>query len=618
LDRTAPREVRSRGLRRLGTLWLCVALLTLVAAVGSGDSAKAASGCQTSDGSGYDVTICFRSPHDDARLTGRERVATSVSVSGSSPGVQLVEFRLGARYLLTDYTAPYKFTFPTQKFMDQSGSLRAVAEMHDGFWTDAAEISVSLHNGNRVRPRNHGSFRPTKGTRPRKGRRFVLAAVGDGADGGPNAAAVTSLIAGWKPNLFLYLGDVYEKGRISEFMNWYAPSRFFGRFHDRTDPAIGNHEYENGLAPGYFDYWDNVPHYYSVNAGHWHLISLDSTSEFDQIDPGTRQYEWLVRDLTRSRSRCTLAYFHHPFLSIGPQGDNPEMSALWSLLAAGGVDVVVTGHDHSYERWEPLGGDGQPARHGITQFVVGSGGHGIQAFVDSDSRFVTGQDESPRAYGALRMKLGRRDARFRFENITHHVLDAGHIRCQPGTRPSFEDRFETGALHRWDRHRGLIVQRHEKHRGRWAVRAATTGRRAFALTRVRPSTQGLAYRVWFRTRRVGTSAYLLKLRTAEGQPLLGIAMTPSRRLVLHDFVTGDAAKSRARFSARRWHSLTVRLDTAGAAVGTKLDGKRLRALSGHWSFEQHRIGRLQLGDNRAGRSFNVAFDDVSAEALLQG
>src|SRR5207247_787903 len=131
-------------------------------------------------------------------------------------------------------------------------------------------------------------------------------------------------------------------------------------------PTIGNHEYENDVAPGYFDYWDNVPHYYSVDAGDWHLISLDSTSQYDQFRPGTDQYDWLAHDLSVDQAPCTLVYFHHPFLSVGPQGNRPEMQSIWSLLAEGGVDVVLTGHDHCYQRWRPLGGDDQPARNGMT------------------------------------------------------------------------------------------------------------------------------------------------------------------------------------------------------------------------------------------------------------
>ena len=150
-----------------------------------------------------------------------------------------------------------------------------------------------------------------------------VAAVGDGASGVQNAKQVTDLIPGWSPNLVLYLGDVYEKGTATEFYNWYGTSStFYGRFRAITNPTIGNHEYENNQAPGYFDYWDNVPNYYSFNAGGWHFISLNANSQVKQ-NVGSPQYEWLKQDLSASTANCTIVYFHQPVYSDGPEGDTP-------------------------------------------------------------------------------------------------------------------------------------------------------------------------------------------------------------------------------------------------------------------------------------------------------
>jgi hypothetical protein len=424
------------------------------------------------------------------------------------------------------------------------------------------------------------------------------------------------MIEDWEPNLFLYLGDVYEKGTISEFANWYDPSGSFGHFRDITDPAIGNHEYEGGVAPGYFDYWDNVPHYYSVDAGGWHVISLDSTSEYEQWTPGTDQYDWLARDLTLDPAPCTLVYFHHPFLSVGPQGSRPQMQPLWALLAAGGVDVVLTGHDHSYQRWRPLGGDDQPARDGMTQFVVGTGGHGIQAFVSSDPRFVTGADASPDAYGALRMELGLTGATYTFENIAHDIVDAGSITCQTGTRPGFADGFESGDLTRWTSNIGMVVEGNDVHRRSWAAQATSSGLPAFALARLKPPTGAVSYRVWFKPVQLDTSAFLVKLRRDTGGALLGIGLTRSMHLTLRDFATGGSARAPAKLHPDAWHALWVRLDTDAGSVRVRLDGYRAPALSGRWSFHGETVGRLQLGDNRSGRSFSVDFDDVVVRSVL--
>ncbi|MEA2580380.1 MAG: large repetitive protein [Actinomycetota bacterium] len=77
----------------------------------------------------------------------------------------------------------------------------------------------------------------------------------------------------------------------------------------------GNHEYETGSPAAYFSYWHHPAHFYSVDAGGWHLISLDSTTDYLQDQPGTEQYDWLANDLATSTSDCTLVFFHHPTFS---------------------------------------------------------------------------------------------------------------------------------------------------------------------------------------------------------------------------------------------------------------------------------------------------------------
>ena len=80
-------------------------------------------------------------------------------------------------------------------------------------------------------------------------------------------------------------------------------------------------------------------------------------------------------DLAANPSKCTIAYWHHPLFSSGQNGDNPGMRAFWRILYAAGVDVVVVGHDHLYERFAPQDPDGRfdPVR-GIRQFIAGTGG----------------------------------------------------------------------------------------------------------------------------------------------------------------------------------------------------------------------------------------------------
>ena len=378
----------------------------------------------------YTVTVCITNPVEGAMVGGSTSVAATVSVTGANPGVQKLLFYLGNEYLLTDYASPYTFVLPTTKFMDGPRLLQVEARMRDGFTSARAAVNLTFNNGITQPPVNTNTYTISTGSTPQPGRPFILAAAGDGASGEPKAGEVTDLIASWDPNMFLYLGDVYDDGTATEFLNWYGTgTNFYSRFNAITNPTVGNHEYTGFEAPGYFDYWNNVPHYYSFNVSGWHIINLDSTSQYNQTTPGTSQYDWLVQDLNANTAACTMVYFHHPVFNIGPEGDATRMNQIWSLLAEHGVDVALTGHDHDYQRWYPLNGSGALDPNGITQFVVGTGGHGIQEFIKSDNRVAAGFDTPPSAFGALRMELNADGSAYQFVNIQGLVLDSGSIKC---------------------------------------------------------------------------------------------------------------------------------------------------------------------------------------------
>ena len=293
---------------------------------------------------------------------------------------------------------------------------------------------MSLTFSNATTPPPQPAFTPAAPPAPPAGQSFIMAAVGDGASGEANAKLVSQMIDSWNPNLFLYLGDVYEKGTYTEFYNWYGTSTVdYGLFRDVTNPAIGNHEYENGVAPGYFEYWNNPPNYYSYNAGGWHFIALNSTGEFNQTSTSSAQYKWLQNDLNTNTATCTIAYFHHPVLSAGPQGDTTRMWPMWSLLVQKGVDIVLTGHDHSYQRWVPLDADLNPSSTGVPSFVAGAGGHGVQGPVRSDSRLAIMKGSSSDSYGAMYFKLNPTSAEYRYVNTAGQILDQGVVTCSGAT-----------------------------------------------------------------------------------------------------------------------------------------------------------------------------------------
>jgi hypothetical protein len=171
----------------------------------------------------------------------------------------------------------------------------------------------------------------------------------------------------------LTLGDhTYPRGRAEEFTDCYGPT--WGKFKDRTWPAPGNHEYATAKAAPYFAYFGERAGrgYYSLELGGWHIVSLDS-----DLAPAEHaaQMAWLRADLASHPARCTLAFWHHPLYSSGGHGSIPKMREAWRLLQQAGAELVLSGHDHDYERFAPQDADGRLDRaRGMRQFVVGTGG----------------------------------------------------------------------------------------------------------------------------------------------------------------------------------------------------------------------------------------------------
>lgn len=181
----------------------------------------------------------------------------------------------------------------------------------------------------------------------------------------------------------LPLGDLqYEDGALEKFHASYAPT--WGRRFDITRPAVGNHEYLTPGAAGYFAYFgaragDADRGYYSFDVGAWHLVAINSNcSKVGGCGGDSPQTRWLRADLARHRTTCTLAYWHHPRFSSGQHGSYAAMEAIWQVLYDAGADVVLSGHDHYYERFagQTAAGALDHAR-GIRQFVVGTGGRNL-------------------------------------------------------------------------------------------------------------------------------------------------------------------------------------------------------------------------------------------------
>ncbi|MCW3842512.1 DNRLRE domain-containing protein [Micromonospora yasonensis] len=421
---------------RVASAAVAVTVAAGLTLVESGRAESASPTCHTSTApAGYAVLLCLTQPSAGSTAVGDTLVAATVNVTaGTSPGVAKTEWFIDGQYLLTDFQSPHQFSLSSADFADGAYTIGVAAKMRDGYVTPEAVITVTFANGNPTAPPNtrQWSVPPVNARGPQEP--FVVAAVGDGAGGETNAQNVTNAIVGWNPDLFLYLGDVYEEGTLTEFKNWYGgPTAYYGRLRGVTTPVVGNHEYNGNVADGYFNYWDNIPHYYSYDANGWHFIAIDSTSNYNRVAPGTPQYEWLAADLAANRSPCTVVFWHHPLFSVGSEDPAPRMQPMWDLMAANRVTLLATAHDHNYQRWAPLGAGGTPTADGIVELVVGGGGHSSQGFTTSDPRVV----KTNKSYGAMRMELfgNRADLQYYATGATSSTLvDSSTVPCKGADR----------------------------------------------------------------------------------------------------------------------------------------------------------------------------------------
>jgi acid phosphatase type 7 len=232
------------------------------------------------------------------------------------------------------------------------------------------------------------------------------------------------------------LGDnAYPEGPAEDFEECYEPS--WGQFKDRTRPVPGNREYETAGASGYFEYFgkaagDPDEGYYSYDLGSWHLIALNSNCGVEEIrcGPGSPQGRWLEEDLdANDEEACTLAYFHHPLFTSGsyrPGIDRVER--LWEILYAAGVDVVLNGHDHNYQRFAPQDPEGRAdPEDGIRQFVVGTGGRSNYQISRPIANTEVYNDD---AYGVLQLTLRPKRYEWEFVPVKGEIFsDSGVTRC---------------------------------------------------------------------------------------------------------------------------------------------------------------------------------------------
>jgi hypothetical protein len=250
------------------------------------------------------------------------------------------------------------------------------------------------------------------------------------------AAAATSLLADPYPQATIaVLGDTDQMtgGTLTEYLNCFDVP--WGRHKSHIRPVPGNHDYMGVGPSGYFDYYGSVAgtpqaSYYGYNLGAWHIIALNDNC--DKVPggcaAGSTQEQWLRQDLTANPSLCTLAYFHQPRYSSGMHGNTTAASPLWQALLDYGVEIVLSGHDHGYERWVAQGNSGNAVTNGIVQFVVGTGGTTLRSYSGTKPTNSVVRDGS--THGILKLSLRQDGYDYQFLPIAGETFtDSGSGAC---------------------------------------------------------------------------------------------------------------------------------------------------------------------------------------------
>ena len=272
---------------------------------------------------------------------------------------------------------------------------------------------------------------------------LTLYAVGDIADCRryPPDTAPASQTARLVPpgSLVLGLGDMaYQYADAATLAGCYEPT--WGQHRATTLAIAGNHDYVGGSARDFREYFAIQPEppaefvaYSRWLTERWLLVALDSNVRGEALQ---HQYEWLQRTLTQQlrddpdrSSRCLLVMWHAPVYSSGfHRGSGRHMQPFWNMLDDFGADLLLSGHEHFYEAFAPIGKDGRKSDDdgGIRQFVVGTGGARLHGFwrppYASRARVLS--------FGVMRLTLDAGGYSWSFIDDKGRVRDQGTAACR--------------------------------------------------------------------------------------------------------------------------------------------------------------------------------------------
>ena len=221
--------------------------------------------------------------------------------------------------------------------------------------------------------------------------RFVT--FGDSGNGSSAQSQIANLINGEAFDLAIHNGDIaYSNGTYAQFESFFFP--YYRNWLRRVAifPAIGNHDERTGSATPYRTLFalprdgaspafpNNAERFYSFDFGPVHFVSLDTEAAFLSTTRRQEQLAWLAEDLANAQSQpWRIVFFHRPPYSSGAEhgSDVAIRQAVGPILERYRVQVVLNGHEHSYERTVPWRESTDASLQAVTYVISGGAGAGL-------------------------------------------------------------------------------------------------------------------------------------------------------------------------------------------------------------------------------------------------
>jgi tartrate-resistant acid phosphatase type 5 len=261
-----------------------------------------------------------------------------------------------------------------------------------------------------------------------------FALIADFGWDGPGEKRVADLVHSWQPSFVVAAGDdnypdgaaatldrnigQYYHDFIAFAPQYTGPYAQHGSAQQRFFAALGNHDWHTADVQPFIDYFDlpGNKRYFQVSQGPVDLFVIDSDPhEPDGVEADSKQAQWLKQAMLASVAPYKVVVFHHPPYSSGPHGGNEWMQ--WPFKQWG-ASLIVSGHDHHYERI---------VMDGLTHVVVGTGGAELRNVTPLPVAFSSVDITYSGEFGALLAEVRKNSATFKYYEVGNHLRDTFEI-----------------------------------------------------------------------------------------------------------------------------------------------------------------------------------------------